>query len=175
MRFRLRTLFFLVAAAAVASWVYFVGWPFWQAYQDQKQLEAALMRLPAGSTPFDLYKVPWDSYTSNLSGSNSIGHTVDLVAYTLPTTVYFVYYVYPKACDEHAPRCPSVSVEVFRVPVAPQNYQPQTDQGRDAVANSHWAEEAQVAYQNDFLCFISSDRKTNPGFKYELIYADPPE
>ena len=50
-QFRLRTLLVVVTLAAVASWGYWFGWPWWQNYQQQVRFEAAVRQLKTGMTP----------------------------------------------------------------------------------------------------------------------------
>ena len=47
-RFGLRTLLVVVSLAAVASWGYWVAWPWWQAYREQIEFEAAVRQLKVG-------------------------------------------------------------------------------------------------------------------------------
>src|SRR5262249_15196981 len=77
---------------------------------------------------------------------------------------------------------PFKSVELYRLSSTPENYQPFSARVRDAIPEfrAEWlskhskTENAAYFYAADFLDFIPGDRKNNPGFKYELIYADPP-
>ena len=69
------------------------------------------------------------------------------------------------------------SAEVFRLPAAPSTYLSKTTSGQKET--SRWGrfdewKRSTCGYVNDFVEFISNDRKNNPGFQYELIYSDPP-
>ncbi len=44
-RFGLRTLLVVVTLAAVASWGYWVAWPWWQAHREQVDFETAVQKL----------------------------------------------------------------------------------------------------------------------------------
>jgi hypothetical protein len=70
-----------------------------------------------------------------------------------PNYIYLVCIIVRADMFQPVERC--ISVEVFRLPSVSGDYRTQT-------------------YIHDFLEFIHSDRKKNPDFKYELIYADLP-
>ena len=80
----------------------------------------------------------------------------------------------------------STSVEVFKLAVAPLDYQPQTEAGReymrrgvpllppeiDREAYLKANPPAKAAYLRDFIEMIKGDRKDSMGFEYELIHSD---
>jgi len=77
-----------------------------------------------------------------------------------PNYMYLVCIIVRGDVFQPVERC--ISVKVFRLP--------STMDQEIGTANLPNID----AYIYGFLEFIHSDRKTNPGFKYELIYADPP-
>ena len=58
-RFGLRTLLVVVTLAAVASWGYWVAWPWWQAYREQIGFESAVRELRiSGGDSIGLERLP---------------------------------------------------------------------------------------------------------------------
>src|SRR5262249_47584580 len=78
---------------------------------------------------------------------------------------YCVYWSEPHTDFDghgHLPR--PRRLELYRLPPVPLSYR-----------SSFFTRMVPVRdYQFDFLRFLNGDRKNNPGFQYELIYADPP-
>ncbi len=54
-RFGLRTLLAAVTLAAVGSWAYWFGWPWWLAYRERIQFERTARQLTVGSTMDDVF------------------------------------------------------------------------------------------------------------------------
>ena len=190
-RFRLRTLLLAVAAVAVLCWGYWIGWPSWLVYREQCQFEATFKQLHVGSTTDDMLALQ----LPDVRGMNWYPLTYQ------PAWGWFVRgwpnAVYVAVCRIRDPihpgwlaglfgessmdltRVPFKSVALYRLSPISKDYQPFSARVRHAFPG--WAEhlanpkvEKASIYAEDFLDFITGDRKRNPGFKYELIYADPP-
>ena len=148
----------VVTLAAVASWGYWVGWPWWQNYCEQRSIECAAKQLKHGMTADDISQAltepgHWTSRTNIVcDGPDCRGET----HFDTGNAVYFTYFELQGEGDSDA-KTPCKSIHVFRFRRAPAD--------TDNVCDAH---------ASDFFDFISGDRKTNPGFQYELIYSDPP-
>ena len=115
---------------------------------------------------------------STVATNNEQGKRIALTQIDLKSATYFVFYRYS---DEYqgglADRAPTSSVEVFRLPPVPKDYQPRTPRQIEDLARSGdtgMQADAGNYYANDFMNVISGDRKDNYGLQYELIYSDPP-
>jgi hypothetical protein len=88
---------------------------------------------------------------------------------------YLAFFEYQRG---HAdlPNAVFKTVEVFRLPPVLINYQPRTARGRSSLdyPPGNPADLPLDMYMEDFFEFLRGDRKSNPGFQYELIYSDPP-
>jgi len=181
-RFSLRTLLLAVAAAAVLCWACWVAWPSWLVYREQCQFEAMFKQLHVGNTTSDMLKLP-------LEDARARARAMELFA-GYPTCGYCVRgwtnAVYVGVFLGESPMMresvPFKSVALYRLSPIPKDYQPLSPITRRAwpritakdLANRS-AEEERETYAEDFLVFILYDPKHNPGFKYELIYSDPPQ
>jgi hypothetical protein len=99
--------------------------------------------------------------------SDAQGQPIGWIQYEWPAAVYFFYCPLQLRAGGNPDYDLSVSVEVFRLPPVPRGYMPHTARGRNAMPDRTFA------YTRDFLEFLASDRQRNPGFRYELIHADP--
>ena len=78
LRFSLRTLLVVVTLAAVASWAYWIGWPWLTIYREQLRFERTVSQLKAGSNLDDAYrllKLQWfrgDYGSSDADSDNNI-------------------------------------------------------------------------------------------------------
>ena len=124
-RFKLRTLFLFVAVFAVASWVYFIVWPWWQYGREQAQFVESINRIKSGMTI-------WQAATQVKNGSDLIGfqdeyhHNTIMVGYAWPNNIYCVFYEtkrddWAKTVD---PDARMTKIEVFRLEPMPINYRP---------------------------------------------------
>ena len=150
-RFSLRALLVLVTRAAVASWGYWIGWPWWENYRLHQEFERSAKEIKINMTVGDAidqmgHKV---GEVSHEHYRQLNGKEIFFSRYRWPDSEYCIYYVIGKTSGNSPYQGTISSVEVFRLP--PRSYQ-----------------------GNDFLEFISGDRKSNSGLQYELIYSDPP-
>jgi len=178
-RFSLRTLLIVVALAAAASWAYWIGWPSWLVYREQCQFEATFKQLHVGSTTDDMLAL-------RLSRAREVANVLpftypdcDWFVRGWPNAVYVAVFLGESSIKRG--RVPSKSVALYRLSPIPKDYQPLSASIRNAWPG--WtaeylaklkAEQVRSIYAQDFLYFIIEDPKHNPGFKYELIYSDPP-
>jgi hypothetical protein len=170
-RFGLRTLLAVVTLAAVGAWGYWIGWPSWKIHREQARFEESLDQLHVGVTSGQVWGMhSWHKPDLRMYASRADGIHMTLSRYLWSNRLYFIYYLGVSDRKYGSESVPSTSLEVFRVKPPPPNYTPQTERGRKALdpSSDGWG------FMGDFLEFISGDRKTNPGFQYELIYSDPP-
>ena len=178
--FSLRTLFAVVTLVAVGSWAYLVGWPLWVKGREQLDFEKSAQQLKAGMTLNEAYQLlRWNQVDGSHPTETFYNPSGNLVFGTWmiwPNANYCVYFVLPKLTwEDDRYDCPTRSVEVFRLPVPPTNYQPQTSIGRFKVdiSNGLPSPEPELrAYRTDFLKMISGESKNVRGISYELIYSN---
>jgi hypothetical protein len=183
-RFGLRTLLIVVTLAAVGSWGYFVGWPWWVVYREQMSVERAAKQLKPGMTLDEA----GDILNASCSGfrvmhyqtaceDSGRGYPICHGAVHFETTKagYIAFFEYERGLAD-LPNAVFKTVEVFRLPPVQANYQPRTSRGRSSLdhPSGNPADLPLDMYMEDFFVFLSGDRKTDPGFQYELIYSDPP-
>jgi hypothetical protein len=179
-RFSLRTVFVLVTLAAVGSWTYWIGWPWWLMHREQTQFEESVHQIKAGMTPTAASKlVSWKSRITTSTVAFDWQHNpIGLERYVWPNAIYCIFYVVPAAKHGTPSNGACSSVEVFHLPPVPAGYQARTGGGRRSVTRTlpplKPDDIPMYGYMADFLEIISGDRKNNPGFEYELIYSDPP-
>ena len=151
-RFGLRTLLAVVTLAAVASWGYWVGWPWWKLHKEQMQFEHLARRLKANVSDNQvwdqlaanpLYRVWWNSVDQQESERYYV------VPYKWPNAVYFVSSIKLKSNGKW------VGHDVYRL-TAFSNEQA----FRDAVGR--------------LVRCLDRGQTGNAGIDYELIYSDPP-
>jgi hypothetical protein len=168
----------VVTLAAVGSWAYWIGWPWWAIYREQHEFLAAVQQLkvgmPAISTkdlvtagtkhrtgktvrevrPLESQPILHSYFWSNATYCVLLVETPEIVdppTQNIPVSLRMI-----RQITSAAPKPRQiVSIEVFRLPPVPN----------DTVG---------IVFQFDFLNHLVGDRKNNPGFKYELIYSDPP-
>ena len=194
-RFGLRTLLVVVALAAVASWAYWIGWPWLTLYREQRRFERTVSQLKAGSNmddAFRLLKWQWFRIEYGSSDANSDNNIIKVLRYELPKSDYYIRFVLPVKAMKNGSitYCPCSNVEVFRAPHVPAEYHAFTQDGLEMERwNSRLSDHLTVTgtqsrtapytpgeiYGRELSSFIYSDRKNNPGFQYELIYSNPPK
>jgi len=179
-RFGLRTFLAVVTLAAVGSWAYWVGWPWWLVHREQMQFEESVHQIKAGMTPTAASKLV--SCKSRITTSTVAfdwqHNPIGLERYVWPNAIYCIFYVVPAPKDGTPSNGACSSVEVFRLPPVPAAYQARTAGGRRSITRTlpplKPDDIPMYGYIADFLEIISGDRKNNYGFQYELIYSDPP-
>jgi hypothetical protein len=177
-RFGLRTLLMVVTPAAVGSWAYWFGWPWWVNYRERAQFVASVKQVKAGMTIYhglELTDIEKHAERTQIVGKfDPKIRPVMCFFYSWANAEYCVRFV--GTSWEQTPEylhvdvySPLILFEVFRLPPMPSDYQGQGYDGPRLVAlwGSH-------QYLADFAEFLYSDRKHNPGFQYKLIYSDPP-
>jgi len=137
--------------------------------------EESVKLLRSGVTPSAASKaIRWPSKeTTSIVTHDAQGRPVEMVIYDWPDAIYFVYYVLSRAPGDRRFKDEScISVEVFRVPSIPLDYQSQSKKRRDQANRAKPEEAAKVAYFGDYLDFFTGDRDHNHGLKHEIIHAD---
>jgi len=180
-RFSLRTLLLVITAAAVLCWGYWVAWPSWLVYREQCQFEATFKQLHVGCTTEDMLALPLSEVRAGVRAMEYFGRDRAWRWFMRrwPNAVYVGVFLGESSMMSQ--RVPFKSVALYRLSPVPKGYQPLSAWMRKAwprftaedIANLK-AEYASRVYAQDFLDFIIDDPNHNPGFKYELIYADPP-
>jgi hypothetical protein len=153
-RFSLRTLLIVVAAAAMASWGYWVGWPWWSLHREQMFFETEVQKLKVGKA--QLYQVLPDEQNARRTYSRLREYNASMDTYLWPNAAYYIiqHYDYEGTDGWDAVASKIDRIEVFRLPASPRT---------DLHDQSH----------EEFFRMICSDRKNTKGFQYELIYSDP--
>jgi hypothetical protein len=152
-RFGLRTLLAVVTLAAVGSWAYCVGWPWWKLHQEQMQFESLAKHLKANVSDNQV----WDRLAANPSyriwWNKTDGEPSEqyyLVPNKWPNAVYFVSSVKSKSDGKW------LRHQVYRL-------------------SSNSSEEAFRDSIGSLVRFLNRGQTGDPGFPYEVIYSDPPE
>ena len=184
LRFSLRTLLLFVAACAIGTWIYLTGLPWLQ----QTRFERAIRQSKVGCTAYDTLSIlpPTKGGTTTFS-ANADDRLAGLGRYSLSNNVYFVHYEYREDYSGDLTKCPSLSVEVYRLPPAPPsyksrrkvlNYPGSPEQAGFSMSNRAPPpspnESPEQAYADDFLQFVTGERNDDFGLNPELIYSDPP-
>ena len=193
-RFSLRTLLTVVMLAAMSSWAYRFGWPWWRDREYRPLLES-VKHLKAGTSEEQaLQLIKGVNYPSVFKTeihasdqSDTPNRPTSMISCTWGDTIVCIYFV----ADDDNPGAfqglfnsarPCHHIEVFRLAARPDNY----SVTRIPINRGGWFRYTRMLqlirtqdislqrYVEDFAAFISSDRKDNPGFQYELIYSDPP-
>ena len=114
-RFGLRTLLAVVTLAAVASWGYWIGWPWWLVHREQMKFEESVGQIKIGMTPSAASKlVDWKSrITTNSVAFDSQHNPIELTKYVWPNAIYCIYYEVPIPKDGIPSNGACSSVEVF--------------------------------------------------------------
>ncbi len=169
-RFGLRTLFVVVALAAVGSWAYWIGWPWWMNYREQKQFEAAVRELRVndgdsidGRLPLQLGDITEGTRDFNLE--YSIGKFVRRNA-----SYCIVWSLRPPEADKFE----YLKMVAYRLQHAPDDYQPYRKHNVPKRENLTVGRLRELNYIDDFADFILGDAQDGRRYEYELIYSDPP-
>jgi hypothetical protein len=164
LRFGPRSVLLLLTVAAVVSWIWWDGAARWRWHREQTQFETAVKRLKVGGT-FDQAMVDVDLSAPSLGYIDDGAGNQIAVSYRWPNAIYVMN-------RRHA-GSNVVSVEVFRLPPAPPDYEATTTRGRETVSKMapDDGEKAVVACQVDFFEFLYGDRARPPTIDYELIHS----
>jgi hypothetical protein len=181
-RFGLRTLLLVVMLAAMGSWAYWIGWPMWMKGREQLAFERSARQLKAGMTLDEAYNIlvpnEWWQGLPKASFYDSSGNRFVGTWIVWPNAIYCICIVLPNVTLQDSDYgWPSTSIEVFRLPLPPAGYQAQTRMGQLTEAMGRTRQrpsDAVQPYMHDFLQMISGDRKNKMGFRYELIFSNPP-
>jgi len=173
--FGLRTLFVMVTLAAIGSWAYWVGWPWWMDYREQRQFEAAARQLKIQDNDVaDERRLPPKVHDMwHNTGDKRFHYKIG--KYIRTNVSYCIVFTFRKPAEPSAHFEP-LKVSVYRVQHAPVDYRPYRDHAESIYAGSHspaWVRD--LEYINDFEDFILGDAEDGRPFQYELIYSDPPE
>src|SRR6478672_3849658 len=93
-RFGLRTLLAAVTLAAVGSWAYWFGWPWWLAYRERIQFERTARQLKVGSTMDDVFAQFYPPHRMAGDGTQTKTYTenyFDIKHYKLAQAEYFIF------------------------------------------------------------------------------------
>jgi len=175
LRFGLRAALVGTTLVAVASWLYWDGWPRYRVFREQRQFEAAVRALTkaplhreAGTALARFHR------TFGVTLSDQSRHQSGYIVYEWPNAMYFVYFP-----AKDSPHFKHTAMELYRLKPALAKYTAQTDSGRRLVERfeDHGDDERlnRAAYWGDFNGMISGNRSDSLGFEYELIYSAPPE
>ena len=173
--FSLRAALIAFTAAAVASWVYWDGWPRYKVYREQKQFEAAAKSLKSGAL------IPVNLFTHNRTSMEVFktrdGRQVGFIRFEWPSHNFYV--VYLTGADAQKPG-PVVleTVEVFKFRYRGAGYEAKTQRARDRLAEDMKGPHAKtvkvMGYWYDICEYLTGDRRDDLGLEFELIHADPP-
>jgi len=179
----------VLALCAAGFWLYWIGWPWWQAYRELARFEESVKQLKAGSRVQDIHDARiWNDDFASCSVDNAQGRTLTLVQLEHPLAFYGVCFVPPRPAPYKIWDMRCERVEVFRLPPMPRNYQPKTELGRKRLGGwrgqpmltlgprSRLLSEDRLhrrAYWTDFMEVIAG-RAPDIDFEYELIHRDPP-
>jgi len=169
-QFRLRTLFVLVAVGALLCWGYWIGWPWFVSYREQLMWMDSAVQVRAGMTFREAVEKSGEAKTGHYSDSRFNYGLPYRQANFLdwPGVEYCICYTRDLTWG---PDLPLERIEIFRLslPVAWYAHFHKKSRGpEDSVRY------APAADHEAFADFVFGDRKNDPGFKYELIYSDPP-
>ncbi len=174
-RFGLRTLLAVVTLAAVGSWGYWVAWPWWQAYREQVNFEAAASQLRIGEN------IPIDKQFGTIKGNDTLTTIKDganLVSevgkYIRSNASYCIIWTIRITPNPLNGGWEYVKVSVYRLQHAPVDYRPYRDHENSPyyTPSSSWLRD--IKYLDDFADFILGDTQDGRRYQYELIYSDPP-
>jgi len=175
-RFSLRTLLILVTLCAVACWAYWIGWPWWQIQREQARFVASVKNLKAGVT---YSHPPWNMVESgshckviatDVAVANDAVPPSSARIYIWPNAVYLIRCIAEDWKSGGVPpqvgaaRSPCIKIEVFKSFPPPPDYR------------SKWGADYSAKYgcESDLAAIVMEGKPNDNGFKYELIYADPP-
>jgi len=151
-RFGLRNLLVVVTLAAVGSWAYWFGWPWWSLHREQMRFEAAVQKMKIGMTQDEELACLPDDLTAQIASIGIEWPKPDLHLYLWPNAVYYI--INQLSVNDYTAKIRRI--EVFRLPSTPSK----TVYDQDHV---------------EFLRMISDGLANTKGFQYELIYSDPPK
>jgi len=171
----MRSIFLLTTIAAIGCWIPWVALPRWRIYREQAAFEESVLLLRAGVTPAEAIKaIRWPSKSTTFTMTHDYeGKPVVVLQYEWPNVVYFVYFVVkntPTIRDQSME--PSVSVEVFRAPGVPLDYQAKSKGGQKKATRAWPAGAAKAGYVGDWMAFLTGDRQDDLGLESEMIHAD---
>src|SRR5215471_20452069 len=155
LRFRLRSLLFIVGLFALACWAYWVGWPLW----EDIRFESKLKGLKAGVTAHDVWVRSQGPCGYNFAldpDGRTIGGVMTLLR---PNRIYFVHYTLPVETGDHL-ETPCTSLSVFRFEQIPAYFQQEGDRSASEFSES-------------LLKSLQRPTEYQIPDKYELIPADP--
>jgi hypothetical protein len=101
-----------------------------------------------------------------------------LTRYTLKRGVYFLLFRTKRddSISIYANECPVTSVEAFRFPPLPSDYQPRTAQAQRDLASWHeplsTAERSETAFWLDAMVILTGDRSNTYGLQFERFFAE---
>lgn len=174
-RFGLRSALTLLTLVAVASWVYWHGWPRYVVYRAQREFEEQVKHeLQPGELVHDVRAVGGLEHTLVGYGSDSTGKGVAYACRVWPNKIYVIYG--PNDGSSMQEWVHFRGVEVFPLEGLPAGYSPQTERGRDVwqrYQTGHFGTKELQAYLSDFLEVLKGDRVDNLGFQYVLIHEVP--
>jgi hypothetical protein len=201
-RFGIRTLLVVVTLAAVGSWAYWFGWPWWMLHQRQASFLDAAMQFKVGATDDDLtlFGIP-DVGNEDCAGgeiaTDEVGQFYRLERWEWPNVYYYIVGRFGPPRQQTANR-----IEIYRVSPIPANYLPRTELGRQSLESrmetlrmdnvrakyKHSLQvdeeiaahkrgldsERRTQYARDFLDVLTGKLPKSDELNYELIYSDPP-
>jgi hypothetical protein len=162
-RFSMRTILAVITLVAVASWLYWDGWPRYGLHRDRMQFEAFLNQLDG-----NIEKVS-DLIPRERNPFVMCDDDGGYIACELPTHTYLLYF--PKRASRHSAH----AMEIYRLANAPKDYVPKSEQGWMFGPYTTKRMESQLYYWEDFCEYLSGDRRDGTGFKHKLIKVHPAE
>ena len=183
-RFGLRTLLAVVTFAAVGSWMYWIGWPWWTNLCEQSEFLAAVRQIKAGSPTVPMEKLaPGGNHRMRKSNCEValLENEKSLYSYFWENATYCVLvkstpsrerFLAPDLAASRVSLLAGKSAyEVASIAPPKQSKIICIEAFRLAQTTPKLSE---ITYQFELLHHLLSDRKNIPGFEYELIYSDPP-
>jgi hypothetical protein len=175
-QFSLRTLFIITTAVAVGCWAHWVALPRWRIYLEQVAFEESIRSLRVDVSPSsgrNVIRWAGDVPIKEILFGDADHSPSELSVYVWPNAIYLVYYVLASDVQGVVEAFPSVSVEVFRIPPCPADYEAKFAGAREAHRLYTSVNAAEARYIMDYWHFLSGDRKNDYGLKYERVFADP--
>ena len=167
-QFRLRTLMISVTLAAVASWGYWIVWPWWQLRHEQAVFEESVHRLKSGQSSLSADKLLQSKTCLRIggaAGNTSSGEPIVFSAFAWKNACYCIYYILPTNANGDILGTAFNRVEVYRLPPVPNGYKSSSWVGADSLPSYVW--------DSQKIIFNTPSAKIDP--LYKLIYSDPPK